>query len=386
MKIKIKLFRSAICLFLFCLFCFGEKAENEDIIVKGKGYGSNETEAMMAAKRDAVEKSIGMILLSQTEIDNFQNKRDIVITKSLGAVKMYTVISSTKSFDGAYTIEIKAKISWSVINENLSAFNILLKSMEKPKIMVIIQENNIGYKEPTNCTAENSIVKFLKDSCDFEIVDTNIVASIKTSSKKMASLFADDVSTAASIGAMHGAEVIIIGKAESRVSEKESNDLGGMKSVSADVKLRVINCTTGKLITSVGRHAEKVHISPYTAGLLAINIASEKAIKELINSVIEKWNRQINNGLPLIVTVSEVSSFRLKNAVIHTLKSIPGIVNVRDRAWDEVKEVLLADIQFKGNTNEFCDRVDGYKMYFGGGSLAITGQNGTNISIVIQVK
>lgn len=383
---KETLFCGAISILLFCVFIYGDEETNEDIFVEGIGYGSNETEAVMAAKRNAVEKGIGVVLLNQTEIENFQTKRDIVVSKTLAAVKSYEITSNTKGPDGKYSIKIKACMSRPTIIEDLDAFNILLKSMVKPKVMVIIQENNVGNEEPTNCTAQNSIIKFLKSSYEFEIVNPNIVASIKTSPQKMASLVGD-VSNAASIGAMHGAEVIILGRADSRrTAENISDNLGGMKSVQADVMLKAINCTTGKVITSGSAHAAEVHISPNIAGSMAINLASEKAVKDLLNLVIEDWNRQINNGLPLIITINGVSSIRLKNIVVQTLKSIPGIVKVHDRAWNGEKKELLVDIQFKGNTNEFYRRVDRYKMTSGGGSLAVTGQNGTKISIVVQAK
>ena len=161
---------------------------------------------------------------------------------------------------------------------DLAAFHILLESMEKPKVMVIIKENNIGNEEPTNRAAETAIIKFLKSPYDFEIVDPSIVASIRTSEKKMASL-AGDAAAAAQIGTMHGAEVVITGNAVSRVAENISYNLGGMKSVQADVTLRAINCTTGRIIASGDAHGARVHISPNTAGTMAINAAPKKAAK-----------------------------------------------------------------------------------------------------------
>jgi len=41
---------------------------------EGSGEGANAEEALIAAKRNAIEKGIGTILLSQTEIENFPGK------------------------------------------------------------------------------------------------------------------------------------------------------------------------------------------------------------------------------------------------------------------------------------------------------------------------
>lgn len=373
-----------LCVF-FSATLFAQGDQTGDIVIEGLGRGSNEAEALMAAKRDAVEKGIGTVLLSQTEIENFMMKRDMIITKTMGAVKKYDVISKTKAPDGVHEIKIKAVISRTTMHNDLAAFHILLESMEKPKVMVIIKENNIGNKEPTNRAAETAIIKFLKSPYDFDIVDQSIVASIKTSEKKMASL-AGDAASAASIGTMHGAEVIITGNAVSRVAENISYNLGGMKSVQADVTLRAINCTTGRIIASGDAHGAKVHISPNTAGTMAINAASKKAAKNLLDAIIEDWNKQINNGVPLIVSIKGVSTFRAKNAVVQTLKSMPGVVTVHERGWNGQSQLLQADVQYKGNANGFCSKSDGFKMTSGGGSLAVTGQNGTRISMVVQAK
>jgi hypothetical protein len=242
--------------------------QNEDVVAEGNGLGSNESEALMAAKRDAVEKGIGMVLLSQTEIENFQLKRDMVVTKTIGSVKNYEVLSKSKTTDGLFEIKIRATLSRSTMRSDLASFQILLESMDKPKVMVVIKENNIGNTEPSNKAAENALIKTLKSPYDFELVDPSTVEQIKSSQQKMAEL-AGDAAGAAAIGAASGAEVIITGDAISRVAEEISQNLGGMKSVQADVTLRAINCTNGRIIASGDGHGAKVHISPNTAGTMA---------------------------------------------------------------------------------------------------------------------
>ena len=185
-----------VLLTLISFAAFGQDTKSGDIVIEGLGRGSNEAEALMAAKRDAVEKGIGTVLLSQTEIENFMLKRDVVITKTLGAVKKYDVLSKSVASDGMHEIKIKATISRSTMHQDLAAFHILLESMEKPKVMVVVRENNVGNLEPTNRAAETAIIAFLKSPYDFEIVDPSVVASIKTSEEKMASLAGDAAAAA----------------------------------------------------------------------------------------------------------------------------------------------------------------------------------------------
>jgi hypothetical protein len=359
--------------------------QQQDVIAEGVGLGANQSEALMNAKRDAVEKGIGMVLLSQTEIENFMLKRDQVITKTMGSVKSYDKLSETQTQDNLYEIKIKAVLSRVSMHEDLAAFHILLETMDKPRVMVIVEEKNCGDVNPDNKSAENAIIAFLKSPYDFELVDPSVVESIRGSQEKMAKLRGDDAAAAA-IGATYGAEVIIKGGAEATVAEGMTQNLGGMKSVQADVALRAINCTSGRIIASGSGHGAKVHVSPTTAGVNAIKAASEKAVKSLLDAVIEDWNKQVNNGISLSVSVKGVTSFRDKNAVLQSLQAISGVAAVRERAWSGESGLLETDITYKGNSGGFCTKADGFKLSQGGGSFLVGGVTGTRVSLAVQVK
>jgi hypothetical protein len=347
------------------------------------GIGSNHDEALMAAKRDAIEKGIGLVLISQTEIQNFMLQKDVVITKTIGAVKQYNILSENKVSDGTIEIKIHATLSKSSMKEDLAAFHVLIESMDKPKVMVVISEENCGSWEPTNQSAENAIIKFLKDPYEFDVIDPNVSASIKSSKQKMAQL-TGDLAAAVAIGNQNGAEVLITGTAVSRKAEEMTANLGGMVSVQADITLKAINCSTGRIIGSESSHAAKVHISHLTAGNQAIAKAAETGIGKLLDAIIKDWQGQLNNGLPLSISMSKVTSFRQKTAIIQTFKNIPGISAVRERSWDAQSAILQIDVQYKGNPNGFCEKIDGYKLSSGGGSIAVSGVNGQNISLTAE--
>ncbi len=373
-----------VAIVLCCISpALSETEKNSDIVIEGIGRGSNEDEALMAARRNAVEKGIGTILLSQTEIENFMVKRDRVITKTIGAVKKYDILSKSKGSDGMHEIKIKAVISRATLHGDLAAFHILLESMEKPKVMVVIKENNVGNSEPTNRAAETAIIEFLKTPYDFDIVDPSVIAEIRTSEEKMAGV-EGDAAAAASLGLMYGAEVIITGNVVSRIAEGMSGKLRGMKSVQADITLRAVNCATGRIIASGDAHGAKVHISPNTAGSIAIKAASRKGSKKLLDAIIADWNKQLNNGLPLTVSIKNVGDFKLKKAVVTSLRSLAGVASVHERGWNSAGKVLQVDIQYKGNADGFCTKSDGHKLTSDNGNFAVTGQNGTRITLSVQ--
>ncbi|MBD3240076.1 MAG: hypothetical protein GF331_05780 [Chitinivibrionales bacterium] len=358
-------------------------AQSDDIVAEGQGIGANKQEALMAAKRDAVEKGIGMILLSQTEIENFMVKRDQIVTKTIGAVKSYDVLKEGAAADGSYEMHIKAVLSRKTMRDDLAAFHILIESMDKPRVMVIITENNVGNEEPTNSSAETAIIGFLRDPYEFDIVDPNIAADIKRSQQKMADL-AGDAKAAAAIGAKYGAEVILVGTAVSREAKNLSQSLGGMVSVQADVTLKAINCSSNRIIATSSGHGAQVHISPNTAGNEAIKKGAVKAATELLDAIIKEWQNQLNNGITIRLVIKGVGTYRLKNNVMHTISSIGNISAARERGWNAQSRLLEVDLQYKGNVDGFCSRMDGYKLRDGGGSLAVTGVNGMSVELTAQ--
>lgn len=370
-----------LCFFAFAGFCY---SQDDNITSEGSGLGANPDEALLSAKRDAIEKGIGIILLSQTEIDNFQVKRDQIITKTIGSVKSYEKISEGKAADGLFQVKIRAVLSKNAIRQDLAAFHILIESMDKPRVMVVIDENNVGADQPSNQTAETTILQFLKDPYQFDCVDPKMASSIRNSQKKMAEL-AGDNAAAAAIGAQSGAEMIVCGSAVSREATNLSQNLGGMVSVQADVTLKAINCATGSVVGSSQAHGARVHISAGAAGNMAIAQASQKAMEKLLDAIIKDWQNQQNNGVTMNIAVAGVHSFRLKNEIIQTFQGISNVSAVRERSWDGQSKILTVDVQYKGNANGFCTRIDGYKLKTGGASISVSNVQGLKISLIAQV-
>ena len=274
-------------------------AQDDNIVGQGDGQGTNHDEALMAAKRDAIEKGIGTILLSQTEIENFQLKRDQVITKTIGAVKSYEVLSEIKQSDGVIEIKIKALISKVAMRNDLASFQILLESMDKPKVMIVIKESHMGNDQAVNQVSESVIIRFLKDPYGFEMVDPNVTSQLKASQAKMASLAGNDAAAAAlecnTAPRCSLPETLFLRKVIALVLAA-----AGMVSGQGDVTLKAINCTTGRMIGSESGHGAFPHISPETAGDSAIAKASRVAIGKLLDAIIKDWQDQLNNGVPIV--------------------------------------------------------------------------------------
>lgn len=354
-----------------------------DIVVTAEGYGQNPTEAMMSAKRAAVEKGIGTFIQSETEVKNFMVNKDVIITRTVGAVKSVEKISESKGPDGVITLKIKAVVSSSSVHDNLAALRILLESMDKPRVMVMIKENNVGNDEPTNKAAEMEIIRYLTEK-EFDIVDPATVEQLKKQ-EQASQAMEGNPAAAAAIGAEAGAEMIITGTAVSRVAEGMSANLGGMKSCQADISIKVITCATAKIVTAKTQHAAAVHVSPASGGTKAIEKAAQKIMdKYIFEKIITSWQDVVNNGIPLRVTVNGVRNFKTAKAVTKGIQlASSSVVKVTKRGWKQATGVMELEVKYKGNSDGFSEIIDGYKLATGV-EINVTGNTANSVRLSVN--
>jgi hypothetical protein len=345
-----------------------------DFTVEAEGMGRNATEAMLNAKRAAVEKGIGTIIQSETEIRNYMVNKDVILTRTAGAVKSVTALSESTGPDGAVSIKIKAVVSKQRINDDLMALRILLESMEKPRVMVLVKENNMLDSSASGTLAETEIINYLTQK-GFSLVDQAAVEQLKKQEQARSALDGN-AAAAAAIGAAAGAEMIITGNAVSRVAEDVSKNLGGMKSCQADVSIKVLLCANAAIVAAKTEHAAAVHVNPVSGGAKAIAEATRKALdRHLLEKIVASWQDQINNGMSLRVTVSDVKNFKTSKAVIDGLPELSSsVVKVTKRDWNQSTGILELDVLYKGNSDGFCETIDGGNLS-DGTALSVTGSS-----------
>ncbi len=355
----------------------------DQVTTDASGTGISKEDAILAAKKNATRNIIKTFLTSQIEIDSFTAKEDEFLSKVIGNLKNWELLSESKIPDSVFQISIRANFLKNQIQKELQSSQILIESMHKPRILVLISEENCGNWEPQNQSAEQVINKYLQTPYKFELISPSVAASIKSSKQRILQL-CSNLSAAVATGTQNGAEVLIIGTAVSKKSEITPSNLAGMVSVSAEVALKAINCTTGRLIISESEQSSAADISHMTAGKTAIEKASLNTIKKMLDHVIKDWQGQLNIGFSINITINEVKSFRQKNVILQTLSRISNISMIREQFWDPESLVLQLDTYYRGNPNDLYKKLDGYKLLSGGGSLLVTGINGQNITLSVQ--
>ena len=368
---KIKVFIILAVTLLFTVNVYGSGPDG-DVTIEADGYGSSRDAALLAAKREAVSNGIGMVLISETEVENFTLKKDLVLTRTIGAVRSIKILEEGR--DGAsFHLRISAVVSMATIKDDLGALKILLESMDKPRMMVLIRE------EDSNA-AETAILDFLSQK-EFELVDAAAVAALLDKDEALIRKATEgDPTAAAQLGAANGAEFVIVGKV---VKSSAANKLlaeAGLLSGQASITARVVNCSNAAIIASKSARGAAAHIDLRIAQENASDQAARKLMdRELFEKIVSSFQDMVNNGMTLEVTVDNVGDYRTQKAVQEFIGKA-DVSSVSKRGFGGGK--LQLAVVFRGSADAFADLMDGKKVL--GRTMAVTGIAGSRVSISLR--
>jgi hypothetical protein len=369
-------------LLLLPILAMGIRAVAEDLVVEATGFGPTLEAANRAANRAAIEKGIGMVITSQTEIENYQTKKDLVLTRTEGAVKSSEIIKQEQGPDGAWEVTVRASVSKAEIREDLMALAILRSAVGNPRMAILIRETVLGKPAPDGPVEHQVILGFR--SREFEVVEPSDALRIKRS-RDIQLAEGGDPKAASVLGAEWGAEVVIVGTADATEADVSQNPYfhnTAMKSASGTVNLKAIDVNTHEILASAIADAPMVHVNAAVAGSQALEKAAKKAMEKdgIIDQLVTAWQNKANNGLLLRVRVQSIPNFQASNSVVEELRVDAASVETRKLA----DRVLSLDVSWRGTASDFCAAVDGRKINKDRNKLVVVSMEGN--SIVLEVK
>ena len=344
-----------------------------DKTITAEGSGASKQEALLQAKRAAVEEGIGVVLSSQTEVENFILKKDKVITQSFGSVRSYTAIKEEQKGD-TWTVKISAVVSLDSITADLMALKILLISMDKPRTMVLIQEEG-------GQNAESTIIDYLQNK-GFELIDPAQAAALMAKDDPFIRKAVEgDPVAAAKLGAENGAEYVVVGTVRKSLLANEVLKDSGMKSGQASLTVKVVNCSNGRIVATKSATGAAVHIADDIAkSQAAAKAATSLMDKKLFEAIVISFQDTVNNGANYDIIISGVKSYGLQKSAAKVLEDTEGVVSVTKRSFGSGK--LELSVLFKGSVETFCDRVD--SKVVDDSKLSVTNVAGNRIALNLQ--
>ena len=364
--------------------------ESRTVTVEGVGSIVNNDvahardDAINAAQRTAIEQAVGILLESETVVENFQLLEDRIYSQSRGYISSWDVLRESRRGEDLYEVTIKAVVKTADLANDIDGIRHLFEKKNRPRMMVIIDERNIGesagsyhYIEADMNTAETAITNALLAK-GFKFVDQ---ATVKHNLKQQqaAAILGGDVKQAAALGKLLNAEVVITGKALAKATVVEAFG-AKTRSQQATVSVRALRTDTGDIIAMAEAQGKYPHIDDIAGGVKAIQQACEKVSDELVEKILSRWESDIAAGTSVTMTVKGVTGFDQLNQFTSNLSSIVrGITSVVQKEW--VDQIATLDIVMKGNTTDLARRLSGQTI----GSFTVKVVGMTQNSVTVEL-
>ena len=343
--------------------------------------------ALEDAQKRAVEQAIGLLIDSQTQVENYQLISDKILSQTKGYIKRYNVTSETVD-SGLLRVRINAEVSLGRLSNDLSGIGILLGRMHKPRTIVMVAEQNIGHGvsawwlgargEQTDISVvENTFMdKFTGKG--FEFIDHEVAAKeIKvTGACRVQDL---SVAQAKTLAAQADAEVVIIGKAIAKLYGEIG---GGMKSVRADLSARAVRIDTGQVIATATTHAAAVHISEIAAGTDALRKVSSQAADEMIEKILAVYAKGTGGTRSVNITITGLNKTQFANFKDVLLNQVRGIKDLHERSFNGTTAKISVDS--KNSAQTLSDEI--LQRNFGAFSVEVVGSTANSLELTVTAK
>ena len=314
-------------------------AEGKQVEGVGVAEGSNETahnEAVQKALRNALEKSIGVMVSSESLVKNFQLIQDSIYSNVQGYVKDYQVTEDNKGADGVTKIKVLASVEESRLENDLKGIKVVLDAKGNPKTMVVIGEKMDGEPAPL---ISDAITQFFADKT-FPMIDHNQLEMIKGRDADEAE---KDPVKAKVLGNRYGAELILTGSAQSKLASSKEAYGAPVFSYSANLSLKAISSDTGEILAIMNESGTAFAGSQKEASIKALSQAWENGRDGFFKTIMEKFRSSVVNSQEVTIIVSKCTP-DLRPDIKKKLAGAEGIKNLNEKSFkDEVCE-FTADV------------------------------------------
>ena len=346
---------------------FGQQSQTVTAEGVGAVFGNDRAiardQAIQDALRKAVEQAVGTLVSSETMVQNFQTLNDKIYTQTQGYIQSYRILSETPGTN-IHQVTIQATVAIGDLEKDLQALGFLLGQVGKPRIMILVAEQQIGQQyynywwgthrgaQTDLNVAENTIMDRFREK-GFDIVDHQAQAgNIKVPPAFQVVELSNQ--NAVTLGKQVDAEIVLIGKALAR----SAGSIAGtsMKSIQANISMRAIQVDNARVLSSGNENAAAVHIDEVTGGVEAIKKASAKMSAKMMDDILKNFQKRVGatTTVQLIVLglVDANDIRRFKNSVLLQVRGVEGI---HERSFSE--SMVKMDLDVRGSAQSISQEI-----------------------------
>jgi len=361
-------------LILFTLFISISMFAKEPQVVTVKGEAAilnsdklaAKDKALDDAKRKAVEQVTGVIVSSESLSKNFELISDNIYTKAKGYISKYTVVKEglDSKDKNIYFVEIKAVVSKDKLEKDISAIQVLYKSMGKPKFLLMIAEQNFGEKTAsgwwtntkfTTGSVEGMVIKELGKK-GFKFVDGKTLEKKLKNYSQFKNIDAVSVKDIVSINTLHNADYVITGKVSTSIGSVLYDKIRKYSSFASGT-LKIIKSSNGEIIDTIVLKKEGKGLNQMNeidASELAFSDFGRKLSKKISKIILKHWQKQVNSAREISLKVKGLKYSKYKSLKSHLLE-MRGLKSVENFRMQN--KIASMTITYKGKSNQLLDLI-----------------------------
>ena len=286
------------------------------------GTGTTSSEAENDALRAAVENTLGVLVDSNTLVQNSTLINDEIYMHSRGFVTDYSIVSR-EQFSAGWRVTINATVddqpNSKLMNE-LTRLGIINVQLRNPKIAVYVPEQHIQYRVP-DPAGETAIVKALINAGFSNVIE---VGSRLNYPKPM-NMSAAQMREAAE---KFGADIMIVGEAFSEGLGDAGQWLPGnqtskMQSCRARVEAKMFIVKTGQIIAADGKYGSAYDNSESIASKKALASAGDQMGNYFVEQITGMYTSR--QGVEVIVIGADFSKINLVQSALGKVNRVKSV-------------------------------------------------------------
>jgi len=310
--------------------------------------------AITDALRKAVEQAVGVMLSSETLIENSALVRDNIYSKTQGYIKQYKIVKEAPAKE-VYAVTVLAVIGVSDLKNDLGALGLLQARVGKPRTLFMVAEQHIGRDTPLylpagEIGAAESAMKEEFMNKEFNVIDRARITG-NLPAKRTVEL---SDSTVRETGRKLGAEIVI--KCTAIVKEGPRTAGSPVGSYLADITASAIRVDNGQLLASGRGQGVARHVAQNTGENSALDQAGRDVGNKLIDQIIAKWIVETSGVQTTQITIHGLKEMqdliKIKEFISSQLR---GVQNVIQRSYE--KGVAILDVSAKSNAQQIGDEL-----------------------------
>lgn len=321
---------AAIVFAVLMIICATASAKNVTVT----GMGVTKDDAERDAFRAAVENTLGVLVDSETLVQNSMLISDQIYTQSRGFITDYSVLHS-EEVNGIWRVTINATVDDypdSKLMNELTRLGIINVQLRNPKIAVYVPEQHLNYNVG-GAGGETAIVKTLLNAGFSNVIEVGTGLNYQ-------SPMAMNVAQMKEAAYRYGADIMIVGESFSEGVGDMGNYLPGnqvtnMQACRARVEAKMFIVRTGQVIAADGKYGSAYDNSQAIAAKKALASAGEQMGNYFVDQITGMYTSR--QGVEVIVYAADFSKI---NLVQSSLGRVNHVRNVNLSSYENGRAVF----------------------------------------------